>query len=119
MVQLDKKPFVEQAIDTRCHAFFDELWFSFQKGEMGQEFYPELSCSKTPPDWDAEGEDEQINGTMCFMGKNGTLADLYLVCNYYNEIGEYYYVFWDCREADYENGIRQWMVWLPNVKYPN
>ena len=42
-MKLDKKPFVEQAIDTRCHAFFDELWFSFKKGEMGQEFYHELS----------------------------------------------------------------------------
>lgn len=109
-MNLGKKPFVEQAMNTKCHAFFDELWFSFEEGEMGQEFYKELSCNKTPPDWD----DEQINGTMCFMGQNVSLADLYLVCNYFNEIGEDFFVFWDCRDADYENGINQWMVWLPN-----
>ena len=120
-MKLDKKPFVEQAINTRCHAFFDELWFSFKEGEMGQEFYPELSCKKTPPDWDAEDREEanQINGTMCFMGNNGTLADLYLVCNYYNEIGEDYFIFWDCRDANYENALRQWVIWLPNVNYSN
>ena len=125
MVQLDKKPFVEQAIDTRCHAFGDYMWFgqrgdsSFGEGELGQEFYPELSCTEEPPQLEYSNDNENIQGTMCFLGQNGTLADLYLVCNYYNEIGEYYYVFWDCREADYENGISQWMVWLPNVKYPN
>ena len=120
MVKLDKRPFVEKAINTRCHAFFDELWFSLAHGEMGQEYYPELSCREVPPDWQTDMAGyEHINGTMCFLGQNGTLADLYLVCNYYNEIGEYYYVFWDCRDADHENGIRQWMVWLPNVKYPN
>ena len=122
-MQLDKKAFVTHAINTRCHAFFDELWFSFKEFEMGQEFYPELSCNKTPPDWDAEGDqilnDQEINGTMCFMGMDGGMANLYLACNYYNEIGEEYYVFWDCRDADHENGITQWVIWLPNVNFPN
>ena len=121
-MQLDKKAFVTHAIGTRCHAFFDEYWFSYQKGEMGQEFYPELSCKKTPPDWDFEGDDQEINGTkingtMCFMDMDGGIANLYLACNYFNEIGEDYFVFWDCRDADHDNGITQWVIWLPNEKH--
>ena len=112
-MQLDKKAFVEQAIETRCNAFFDEWWFSFQEGEMGQEFYPELSCKKTPPDWDAEGDDEEINGTMGFMDMTGGMANLYLACNYYYEIGEDYFVFWDCRDEDINK--HRWMIWLPNA----
>ena len=118
-MQLDKKAFVTHAIGTRCHAFFDELWFSYRDGEMGQEFYPELSCNKTPQDYKDSVDYEEIKGTMCFMGMDGGMADLYLACNYYNEIGEDYFVFWDCRDADHENGITQWVIWLPNVNYSN
>ena len=124
-MKLDKKPFVEQAINTRCRAFRNHIWFGttgdnvVKDGLMGQEFYPELSCNKTPPDWDAEDDDQEINGTMCFMGMDGGMANLYLACNYYNEIGEDYFVFCDFRDADYENGITQWVIWLPNVNYSN
>ena len=125
-MKLDKKPFVEQAINTRCRAFRNHIWFGttgdnvVKDGLMGQEFYPELSCKKAPPEPEINGVyDSDIQGTMCFMDMDGGMANLYLACNYYNEIGEDYFVFWDCRDADHENGITQWVIWLPNVDYPN
>lgn len=126
-MNLGKKPFVEQAIETQQRAFFHESWFSFQDGKMGQEFYKELSCNKTPPEFifneDGDGKNKfnAIQGQMCFIDKAGGIANLYLVCNYYNEIGEDYFVFsvdmveehfWDCFNQD--NQFAQWMVWFPN-----
>ena len=118
-MKLDKKPFVEQAINTRCHAFFNELWFKYQNAGGHEEYYPELSCNKKLPKLDMCPLNGGIQGTMCFMDMDGGMANLYLACNYYNEIGEDYFVFWDCRDADHENGITQWVIWLPNVDYPN
>ena len=111
MIQQDKKAFVEQAIETSCLAFFDEWWFSFQEGEMGQEYYPELSCKKTPPEVETNPHNEGIQGTMCFIDMTGGIANLYLACNYYNEIGEDYFVFWDCRDEDIHK--HRWLIWLP------
>ena len=116
-MQLDKKAFVEQAINTSCDAFFREDFFSFQEGEAGQEHYPELSCGKSLPEWATISEEsEMIQGQYNYLTSSAT--DLWLVCSYYAEKGEDYFVFYDVNDLDNQDA-NGWVIWLPNEKHMN
>lgn len=118
MKQLKKQPFVEIAIHTSCDAFFREDFFSYYEGGggTGQEFYPDLSCKKSVPQWESidDGTDS-IQGRFHFLSDSA--SDLYLVCQDFVDKGEDYFVFFNANlENDYENG---WVIWLPNAEHFN
>ncbi len=111
MKKLNKEPFARQAIHTSCNAFFREDFFSFQEGEMGQEYYDEMSCGKEPPQWEFlnEGADD-IQGRFHFL--NDSASDLELVCQSYLDKNEDYFVFFN---VDLENENEcGWVIWSPN-----
>ena len=116
-MKLDKWPFANQAINTTCDAFFREDFFSYQEGEAGQEYYKELSCGKKLTQWEFvdEGTDN-IQGIFHFLTESAT--DLWLVCSYFAEKGEDFFVFFEVNDIENkdENG---WVVWLPNAKHLN
>ena len=121
-MKLDKWPFANQAINTTCDAFFREDFFSFLEGEAGQEYYPDLSCGKKLPKWhEIEGFGssdgiEKIQGIFHFLTDSAT--DLWLVCSYFAEKGEDFFVFFEVN--DIENKDKNgWVVWLPNAKHLN
>jgi len=118
MKKLNKEPFARQAIHTSCNAFFREDFFSFQEGEMGQEYYGEMSCGKEPPQWEflnerVEGMDigaDDIQGRFYFL--KDSASDLELVCQSYLDKNEDYFVFFN---VDLENENEcGWVIWSPN-----
>jgi len=116
MKKLNKEPFARQAIHTSCNAFFREDFFSFQEGEMGQEYYGEMSCGKEPPQWEflTEGVDD-IQGRFYFL--KDSASDLELVCQSYLDKNEDYFVFFN---VDLENENEcGWVIWLPNEEAIN
>jgi hypothetical protein len=114
MKKLDKKAYVEQAYHTSCQAHFREDFFSFQEGEMGQEYYRALSFDKLQPQWEFidDGTDD-IQGTFYFLTESA--SDLYLMCNYYAEEETPYYVFFHSAEKG-DNNPSGWVIWLPESK---
>ena len=116
-MKLDKWPFANQTIKSTYNAFLHDYFFSYQEGEAGQEYYPELSCGKKLPQWKFvdEGTDN-IQGIFHFL--TDSASDLWLVCSYFAEKGEDFFVFYDVNDIENkdENG---WVVWLPNAKHLN
>ena len=121
--KLHKKNFVEHAHHSRCPAYFRDDFFSLEEGGRRREFYPDLSSEKMHPEYKFRFEKElkndarYIQGTFMFLSESA--SDLYLICSYYAEIGEPYYVFFD---AHYEEDgafdfLRGWVIWLPERKY--
>ena len=115
-MKLDKWPFANQAIKSTHNAFLHDYFFSYQEGEAGQEYYPELSCGKKVPQWKFvdEGTDN-IQGVFHYVTHSA--SDLWLVCSYFAEKGEDFFVFFDCRDEDRDK--HAWVVWLPNAKHLN
>ena len=113
-MKIDKWPFANQAIIQTCDAFFREDFFSFQEGEAGQEYYPDLSCGEKLPE--AESWNGTIQGIFHFLTESA--SDLWLVCSYFAEKGEDFFVFYEVNDIENkdENG---WVVWLPNAKHLN
>ena len=111
---VDKWSFANQAIIQTCDAFFREDFFSFQEGEAGQEYYPDLSCGEKLPE--AESWNGTIQGIFHFLTESA--SDLWLVCSYFAEKGEDFFVFYEVNDIENkdENG---WVVWLPNAKHLN
>tara|TARA_R110002126_G_scaffold82971_1_gene202931 strand:+ start:527 stop:892 length:366 start_codon:yes stop_codon:yes gene_type:complete len=115
--KLHKKHFVELAHHSRCPAHFRLDFFSLEESGTGREFYPDLSSERMHPECKFQNDPRYIQGTFMFLSESA--SDLYLMCSYYAEIGEPYYVFFDAHNE--EDGafdfLRGWVIWLPERKY--
>ncbi len=115
--KLHKKNFVELAHHSRCPAHFRLDFFSLREKDIGHEFYPDLSSERTYPEPVFRNDARYIQGTFMYLSESA--SDLYLMCSYYAEIGEPYYVFFDAHSE--EDGafdfLRGWVIWLPERKY--
>ena len=109
------KAFAEKAIESSPDAFYCEDFFEWEN----REFQPTLSCKKEHPKVVRHGNDRTIQGVYHFVSES--VGDLYLVCSYFAEIGEEYYVFWSHSihksEKFGEQDHFNWVVWTPNMKH--
>ena len=121
-MKLDKWPFANQTIIQTNDAFFREDFFGYESNpSSGGEYYKELSCGKDLPEIEIDErttgvEDGTIQGIFHFL--TDSASDLWLVCSYFAEKGEDFFVFYDVNDIENkdENG---WVVWLPNAKHLN
>ena len=127
-MKLDKWHFANQAIESTCDAFYMQSFF----GEEGypssqQEYYSELSCGKSLPELENKETNEDgtwilsddyytIQGVFHFL--TDSASDLWLVCSYFAEKGEDFFVFF---KEEYPEDVypKGWVVWLPNAKHLN
>ena len=115
-IKLHKKNFVELAHHTSCQAHFREDFFGFAKeAGTGHEFYPDLSSERTYPEPVFRNDPRYIQGIFQYL--SASASDLYLMCSYYAEIGEPYYVFFNVENED-EGYLDDsgWVIWLPERK---
>ncbi len=117
-----RKVFVDKAIKGSCDAHLTEDLFSYEEGEAGPGYHPELSCGKKLPRWqglkdfgDTDGG-VRIQGRFNFLGE--CVSDLYLVCSHFADIGEDYYVFWS-HTIHAEKDFFDWVIWTPNSEHYN
>lgn len=109
-----KRAFIDLAVVSQCRAFSSFV-------DSAAEFHPDLSSSKTHPDYKVEGPlSEYIQGTFLFT--RDSVSDLYFVCEYLHSENHEYFVFW--QEASYTiQGnpktyyYEQYVIWLPNHWY--
>ena len=112
---LQKKNFVELAHHSSSQAHFREVFFSWEGSGAGREFYPDLSSERTHPKPVFRNDHRYIQGI--FMYVTESVSDLYLICSYYAEIGEPYYVFFNVENKEEENSNDSgWVIWLPERK---
>ena len=114
-IKLHKKAFVELAHHTSCQAHFREDFFSSTEGGTGHEFYPELSSERMHPEYKFRNDARYIQGIFQYLSESA--SDLYLMCSYYAEISEPYYVFFNVENED-EGYLDDsgWVIWLPERK---
>ena len=114
--KLHKKHFVELAHHSRCPAHFRLDFFSLREKDIGHEFYPDLSSERTYPEPVFGDDARYIQGTFMYLSES--VSDLYLMCSYYAEIGEPYFVFFNVENED-EGSLDNsgWVIWLPERKY--
>ena len=113
--KLHKKNFVELAHESRCAAHFRADFFSLEESGTGREFYPDLSSERTHPEFVFRNDPRYIQGIFMYLSESA--SDLYLICSYYAEIGEPYYVFFNDQEWEENSGNSGWVIWLPERKY--
>tara|TARA_B110000285_G_scaffold140793_1_gene157532 strand:- start:123 stop:479 length:357 start_codon:yes stop_codon:yes gene_type:complete len=113
--KLHKKNFVEIAHHTRCPAHFRSDFFSLEESGTGREFYPDLSSERTHPEFVFRNDPRYIQGIFMYLSESA--SDLYLICKYFAEIGEPYYVFFNVENED-EGYLDDsgWVIWLPERK---
>ena len=113
--KLHKKNFVELAHHTSCQAHFRLDFFSLRENDIGHEFYPDLSSERTYPEPVFRNDPRYIQGIFQYL--SASASDLYLMCSYYAEISEPYYVFFNVENED-EGYLDDsgWVIWLPERK---
>ena len=118
-MKLDKWPFANQTIIQTCDAFFREDFFGYESNpSSGGEYYKELSCGKDLPICSFSDDEDDLNIQGIFHFLTDSASDLWVVCSYFAEKGEDFFVFYDVNDIENkdENG---WVVWLPNAKHLN
>ena len=112
--KLHKKNFVELAQHTSCQAHFRLDFFSLREKDIGHEFYPDLSSERTYPEPVFRNDPRYIQGIFQYL--SASASDLYLICSYYAEIGEPYYVFFNVENEEGFSNDSGWVIWLPERK---
>ena len=120
-MKLDKWPYANQAIIQTCDAFFRDDFFlhvnrKYQEG--GQEYRHDLSCGKDLPKLTLSDDEDDLTIQGIFNFLTNSVSDLWLVCSYFAERDEDFFVFYDVNDIENkdENG---WVIWLPNAKHYN
>ena len=117
-MKLYKWPFANQAIKSTYDAFFREDFFGYESNpSSGGEYYKELSCGKDLPICSFSDDEDDLNIQGIFHFLTDSASDLWLVCSYFAEKGEDFFVFFACRDEDRDK--HAWVVWLPNAKHLN